>query len=150
MTDPGCGGHGGLSVELRDLAVVALDRLEPVLDRLRAEPDAAGAGPDGAGPDGAGPSADGPSADGRGAARICASCPVCAVLAALRGERPEMAVRLAEQVAGLVTVLRAALDEERPPRPSGPADPPPEHATDRTPGGRTVHRIHIDRVPVAR
>ncbi|MCY7342423.1 MAG: hypothetical protein LH603_11415 [Pseudonocardia sp.] len=145
MTDPGCGGHGGLSVELRDLAVVALDRLEPVLDRLRAEPDAAGAGPDGDGP-----SADGPSADGRGTARICASCPVCAVLAALRGERPEMAVRLAEQAAGLVTVLRAALDEERPPRPSGPADPPPEHATDRTPGGRTVHRIHIDRVPVAR
>lgn len=145
MTDPGCGGHGGLSVELRDLAVVALDRLEPVLDRLRAEPDAAGAGPDGDGP-----SADGPSADGRGTARICASCPVCAVLAALRGERPEMAVRLAEQAAGLVTVLRAALDEERPPRPSGPADPPPEHATDRTPGGRTVHRIHIDRVPVDR
>ena len=38
MTTPGCDAHAGASAELRDLARTALDRVEPVLDRLRIEP----------------------------------------------------------------------------------------------------------------
>ena len=69
----GCGGHEGMGEDLRVLAMAALDRIDPVLDRLRTEP-----------------VTDAPE--------TCASCPICAVIAALRGERPELAVRLAEQI----------------------------------------------------
>ena len=48
-------------------------------------------------------------------------CPVCAVLAALRGERTELSIRLAEHASGLLAVLRAALEEGNP----GPASPQP-------------------------
>ncbi|OLT09964.1 hypothetical protein BJF78_29675 [Pseudonocardia sp. CNS-139] len=105
-----CGRHDTLGEELRALVLTALDRVGPVLDRLREEP----------------------ATPGRGS---CAACPVCAVLAALRGERPELAVRLAEQAAGLLAVLRAALDDEAP----APADPPPPAAA------RRVQHIHVDR-----
>ncbi|WP_317495110.1 hypothetical protein [Haloechinothrix sp. LS1_15] len=36
-------------------------------------------------------------------------CPLCAVIAIVRGERPELAARLAEQAARLVALLRAVL-----------------------------------------
>ncbi len=36
----------------------------------------------------------------------CGWCPVCAVLAIMRGERPELTARLVEQLAGLLAVLR--------------------------------------------
>lgn len=36
-------------------------------------------------------------------------CPLCAVVAIVRGERPELAARLAEQAARLVALLRAVL-----------------------------------------
>jgi hypothetical protein len=85
----GCGGHAGIGEEMRVLAIAALDRVDPVLDRLRSEP--AGDTPD-----------------------VCATCPICAVIAALRGERPELAVRLAEHATGLVAVLRAALEDGAP------------------------------------
>lgn len=85
----GCGSHPGFPHELRSLALTALDRLDPVLDRIRAEP-VAGT-----------PFAESP----------CAVCPVCVVISVLRGERSELAVRLAEQAAGLVAVLRAALED---------------------------------------
>jgi len=102
----GCGGHSGLSSELRAVVLLALDRFVPVLERVGAEP------------------ATGPSS--------CASCPVCALLAALRGERPELAVRLAEQATGLATALRAILEED------APAAAPPSPA-------RPVHHIHVER-----
>jgi hypothetical protein len=92
----GCGAHPGVSAELRVLLLNALDRLGPVLERVRAEP----ATP---------------------AAETCAVCPLCAVVAALRGERPELAVRLAEHAVGLLAVLRSALADSGPP--SGPPDP---------------------------
>ena len=114
MTGPdGCGGHAGMGEELRVLALTALDRIDPVLDRLRSDP-----------PD------DAPE--------TCASCPVCAVIAALRGERPELAVRLAEHASGLVAVLRAALEEGAPPAPSAAG------ATERPPA-RRVQRIRVER-----
>lgn len=102
-----CGGHNGLSGDLRAVVLLALDRFGPVLERVGAEP------------------ATGPSS--------CASCPVCALLATLRGERPELAVRFAEQATGLVTALRAVLEEDV----AAPAPPPaPE---------RPVQRIHVER-----
>ena len=121
MTDRDC--HTGpdclsaLPAELRALVTVALDRIEPIIDRMRSEPATA-------------------------ATATCAVCPVCAVIAALRGERPELAVRLAEQAAGVLAVLRVALDEGNP----GPVPPEPERA----PPTRTVQYIHVERVRARR
>jgi hypothetical protein len=42
---------------------------------------------------------------------VCASCPVCAVITVLRGGRSDLAVRLADHAAGVLAVLRAALEE---------------------------------------
>ncbi len=108
QADHGC---AGLSGELRAVVLLALERITPFLESVASEP------------------TTGPSS--------CASCPVCAVLAALRGERPELAVRLAEQASGLVTALRAAMEESAPaPEPARPA--------------RTVQHIRVDRVGAAR
>ena len=118
--DEGCGGHAGIGEELRAAVLAALDRIDPALDRLRAEP----------------------GRPAGGTAGTCASCPVCAVIAALRGERPELAVRLAEHAAGLVAVLRAALEEGAaavvapPPRRRSPSRPP----TRAEPAGAAHHR----------
>jgi hypothetical protein len=114
-TSENCGAHAGVGEELRALALTALDRIDPVLDRLRSEP------------------AEAPEPG----AQPCAVCPVCAVIAALRGERPELAVRLAEHASGLATVLRAALEEGTPTPASAPA-PEPSPA-------RRVQRIRVER-----
>lgn len=106
----GCGSHSGFPHELRSLALAALDHLDPVLDRVRAEP-VAGT-----------PSAEWP----------CAVCPVCAVISALRGERSELAVRLAEHAAGLAAVLRAALEDGA----GGPVPGGRDGAGGPVPGGR--------------
>ncbi|HEX4249597.1 MAG TPA: hypothetical protein VH008_17160 [Pseudonocardia sp.] len=89
MTQAGCAGHANLADELRDYAGEALDLLEPLVDRIREQ------SPDDAAPEPA----------------SCAVCPVCALITVLRGGRSELAVRLAEHAAGLLTVLRAALEE---------------------------------------
>jgi hypothetical protein len=108
----GCGGHARIGEELRVLALTALDRIDPVLDRMRS-----------------GTAGDAPEA--------CASCPVCAIIAALRGECPELAVRLAEHTAGLVAVLRTALEEGAPaPAAADMPEPPP---------ARRVQRIRVER-----
>ncbi|HJQ48626.1 MAG TPA: hypothetical protein VJ870_20220 [Amycolatopsis sp.] len=39
----------------------------------------------------------------------CGWCPLCAIVALVRGERPELVARLAEQLAQLVALLRAVL-----------------------------------------
>ena len=109
-------GHGtALAEELRALALVALDRLDPLLVRLRAAVD------------------DGPALDGD--ARECA---VCATLAAVRAERPELAGRLAAHATGLAAALREALADRST---TGPAD------TTEAPVRRPVQRIPVDRVP---
>jgi hypothetical protein len=118
MTDPGCGTHAGLGTELRAVAVLALDRLGPVLERVRTEPGTLQS------------------------AEVCAVCPICAVVALLRGERPELAVRLAEHAAGLLAVLQAALHEGDPaawPHPAATAPPPPPAPT------RRVQHIRVER-----
>ena len=115
MTGPaeeGCGTHGTLGAELRAVAALLLERLAPALERART-----GA----------------PQSGG-----VCASCPVCAVLALVRGERPELAARLAEQASALLDALAAALEEPAAPGASEPAPAP----------ARRVQRIPVER-PVA-
>jgi hypothetical protein len=89
MNGQGCAGHGSLADELRKYAGGALDVLEPLMERIRTRP------PDVTGPEPV----------------SCTACPVCALITVLRGGRSELAVQLAEQVAGLLTVLRTALEE---------------------------------------
>ncbi|WP_433507393.1 hypothetical protein ACQP04_13540 [Pseudonocardia halophobica] len=90
-----CAHSEALTRELRALAVAALDRVGPLVDAARSGED--------------------------GTPSSCASCPVCALLALLRGERPELAVRLAEHAAGLLTVLRALVEELPDPAAEGTA-----------------------------
>jgi hypothetical protein len=116
-TPGGCGEHAGLSAELRALALNALDRLEPVLERMRTEPTARTPG-------------------------TCTACPVCALIATLRGEHPDLAGRLAEHATGLVAVLRAAIEEGAPASEGAPG-PEPEPAAP----VRQVQHIPIDRGP---
>ena len=103
--DGSCGAHPGIGSELRALALVALDRLEP-------------------------------------AGTSCTGCPICAVLALLRGERPELAVAVAEQLGALLAVLRTALEEGDPAAAAPTPDPPAPGAA----SGRRVQRIPVERV----
>jgi hypothetical protein len=140
MNGSGCGSHAGLGAELRAVAVLALDRLGPLLDDARAER-----------PPGAGEAASGRRPQ---SPEVCAVCPVCAVVALLRGERPELGVRLAEHAAGLVAVLQAALHEGDPARrsPSDGAGPDGAAHTHAPRSGpvRRVQRIRVDRPAPAR
>jgi len=87
----GCDGHADLASEVRTLLLAALDRLDPVLQRVYAAP----------------PTDD----QARSGERPCAVCPVCAALTAWRGERSELAAQAAHHLAGLAAVLRTALVE---------------------------------------
>ncbi|QGK69426.1 hypothetical protein GIY23_07715 [Allosaccharopolyspora coralli] len=69
----------------------------------------------------------------------CGWCPVCAVLAIMRGERPELTARLVEQLAGLLTVLRQfATEHPRADEPSTTRHDEPERPD--------VQRITLQRV----
>ena len=61
----------------------------------------------------AAPWLEGLVSDGHGggehATADCAWCPLCAVVAVVRGERPEFAARLIEHLGQLVALLRAVL-----------------------------------------
>ena len=118
----GCDVHAGVGEELRALALIALDRIEPLLERVRTEATSPGCAGTAAEP----------------AAGTCEGCPVCAVLAVLRGESSELAARLVEQLGDVVAVLRAALEEGAP----APAAPEP---TEPAPA-RRVQRIRVERV----
>jgi hypothetical protein len=50
-----------------------------------------------------------PDAEPRETPRTCGWCPLCAIVAMVRGERPELAARVMEQAAQLVALLRAVL-----------------------------------------
>ncbi|MGW6695372.1 hypothetical protein ACWF62_16530 [Rhodococcus sp. NPDC054953] len=108
MTDD----HAAVMAELRALATAAMDRFEPLLERAL-EVAAAVAEPD----------PDAPADPGSG----CGWCPVCALVALLRGESHELLTLVAAQVAALLTLVRTLLDEHRPePSEEGPAaDPTP-------------------------
>ncbi|SHF40562.1 hypothetical protein [Streptoalloteichus hindustanus] len=110
---------GRLAEELRSLVDAVAERAEPWLERMRA---GAEAGHD---------------------AGACGWCPVCQGLALLRGERPELAGRITEQVTGLVATLRAVVEQgggtgqrrEEPPTPADPTSADPV-AADPTPADR--------------
>ncbi|HEX4704404.1 MAG TPA: hypothetical protein VH352_19920 [Pseudonocardiaceae bacterium] len=93
-----------LAEELRLLLDALAERAQPMLNRLAAEPT---------------------GQDGEHTPATCGWCPVCAGLAVLRGERPELAVRAAEHAAGLLAVLRGAL-ADRAPTPQQPPESPSE------------------------
>ncbi|MBB5068163.1 hypothetical protein [Saccharopolyspora gloriosae] len=79
-------------------------------------------------------------------ASSCGWCPICAVVALLRGERPEPTSRLTEQLAGLVELLRESLAEHG----RAPAEPAPPTAPgdsgDAEPPAPKVQRIDVRRV----
>jgi hypothetical protein len=97
-----------LAEELRLLLDALAERAQPWLNRLATEPT---------------------DSDGEHTPATCGWCPVCAGMAVLRGERPELAVRAAEHTAGLVAVLRSALAQPETPQPSGSGDDGVEHIT---------------------
>lgn len=113
----GCGAHS-TAEELRLLAQLLVERSEPLVARLR---------------EGTRPFAkDGPFAqDGP---EPCTWCPLCAVVGLVRGDRPELAARLAEHATGLLAVLRDAAAQP---------DPAP-HRTPSEPGPR-VQRVTVRR-----
>ncbi|MEV6875084.1 hypothetical protein [Amycolatopsis sp. NPDC051128] len=85
--------HGPrLAEEIRLLAEMVVEKAAPWLDGLVA------AGHGTATP-----------AEGRADGSVCGWCPLCAIVAVVRGERPELAARLVEQLAQLVALLRAVL-----------------------------------------
>jgi hypothetical protein len=96
-----------LAEELRLLLDALAERAQPLLNRLAA--------------------ADGGEGDGaEHTPATCGWCPVCAGIAVLRGERPELAVRAAEHAAGLLSVLRSALAERAPSSAASPPSPAPD------------------------
>jgi len=127
-----CGGHDALAEELRAYATGALDLLEPWINQVREAAPQPGGTP-----------------------VTCASCPLCALMALLRGERSEMAVRIADQAAGLLTVLRAALAEGNGTRAGAAAGAGPRDG-DTPHGGTNGTRVTADesrdvqRIPVSR
>lgn len=123
VSDP-CGGHSGMSADLCAAAVALLDRVQPVLERLRSEPGGRPAG-------GADPTA-GPAPGG-----ACTMCPVCAVVSLVRGERPQLGLRWVEQAVDLVAMLRVALVEQAPVQPPAPPAPPPARPVQHIPVTRS-------------
>jgi hypothetical protein len=76
----------------------------------------------------------------------CCWCPLCQLIAALRGNRPELTERLSEALGGL-TELQAALAgvlrRVTEPAAAGESPPPAERPA------RTVHRIDLSAEPAA-
>lgn len=130
MSAPGsgtyCAGHPWLTGETRQLAEQLLDHVEPWVQRLREDRPADTADPMPA---------------------TCAWCPLCALAATLRGERPELAMRLAEHASGLLAAAREALAQHGP-GPQGP-DQPAAEAGDQERARRSerVQRIDVRRRP---
>ncbi len=102
----GCGAHGNASAELRALAESLAEALEPWALRMRRAAEERDAQP------------------GAEVPGTCTWCPVCAAVGLLRGERPELAARLAEQGVGLLATLRELLAEPGTPAPDGAAAGP--------------------------
>jgi hypothetical protein len=108
-----------LAEEFKLLLGVLAERAEPWLARLANTPEGAEHSP-----------------------ATCGWCPLCAGLAVLRGERPELAVRAAEHASGLLAVLRASL-AERPPAEATQAQA--EAADEPAPEPERVQKITIRR-----
>ena len=84
--------------ELRALGLLALDRLDPLVDRLTEAVSTA--------PDQAVSAASGPVGTPE---HRCTSCPVCVAFADVRTVHPDALAQVARHAAGLMTALRAVL-----------------------------------------
>jgi hypothetical protein len=100
-----------LAEELRLLLDALAERAEPMLNRLAA-----------------------PREQGEHTPATCGWCPLCAAMALVRGERPELAVKAAEHASGLLSVLRMAL-----------ATPPAEEPEPEEPARERVQHITVRR-----
>lgn len=105
MTENGTQEATRVAEELRWLFDTVAERAQPWLNQMR-EPAMPGDGP------------HPPSS--------CGWCPLCAAISLARGERPELAERLATHTLGLLGTLRAAMEPDED-RPSGAA--PTGHST---------------------
>jgi hypothetical protein len=97
----------------------------------------------------------------------CCWCPLCQLIATLRGDRPEVIERLAEAQTAVVGLLRALTAAAGATTPAGPATPAgagepagpgepadpfartAQTAADRPTGSPRVHRIELDEEPPA-
>jgi hypothetical protein len=95
-------GHDGASLteEIRLLVEMVVEHATPWVEGLVS-----------AGHGQSVPAAERPSAEHPGDEQTenCGWCPLCAIVAVVRGERPEFAARLLEQAAQLIALLRAVL-----------------------------------------
>jgi len=139
----GCAEHGELGEEFRLLALALLDRFEPrarsVLAGLRVEAAEAAAAEAVAAEATAGGATAGGATVGSATASqpvACQWCPVCSVIAVVRGDRPELGGRLAEQAGALLTTLRAVL-EQPPNAPLADAQAADEQPADKQPDNAT-------------
>ncbi len=97
--------HGPrLAEEIRLLAELVAEKAAPWLEGVLA----AGHGSFSGGPGGEAPGGYRPE-EAKPDGSACGWCPLCAIVAVVRGERPELVARLAEQLAQLVALLRAVL-----------------------------------------
>ena len=83
----------GLAEEIRLLTEMLVERAAPWLDGVIS----------------AGHGGDESHEAGTEGGSTCGWCPLCAIVAVVRGERPEFAARVLEQLAQLVALLRAVL-----------------------------------------
>lgn len=117
----GCSAHGAVSAELRALAESLAEALEPWAEQLRRAAEERDAEP------------------GAEVPGSCTWCPVCAVAGLLRGQRPELAARLAEQGVELLATLRELLAEPGVPARDGAGTGPADGRT------REVQRVPLRR-----
>ena len=122
---PGGAARAAVVEELRALGLLALDRLDPLVDRLTEAVPHPPQPPDPAAPDAAG------TPEHR-----CTSCPVCVAFADVRDGHPEALAQVARHAAGLMTALRAVLAE-------GADGPEPAPARPE----RVVQHIAVERGP---
>jgi hypothetical protein len=139
-------GRSGVSLaeEVRLLVEMVVERAAPWLDGVIAagHGTAAGTGEE------AGGTVTGQSTPEGG----CGWCPLCAVVAVARGERPEFAARVLEQATQLIALLRAVLADRWEPQEgvhmpgfqpaTAPAEEPPAPARGE-PEGTRVQRIPV-------
>lgn len=111
-----------LAEEMRLLLDALAERAQPLLNRLAAAPT---------------------DEHGEHNPATCGWCPLCAGIAVLRGERPELAVRAAEHASGLLAVLRAALAEK--PRPTQETPTQETPAPEDEPANDRVQHIQVRR-----
>jgi hypothetical protein len=122
---PGGAARAAVVEELRALGLLALDRLDPLVDRLTEAVPHPPQPPDPAAPDAAG------TPEHR-----CTSCPVCVAFADVRDGHPEALAQVARHAAGLMTALRAVLAD-------GADGPEPAPARPE----RVVQHIAVERGP---